>query len=199
MRARLAAEPRTGDPDPYDQSMSVASSAVTFDVRAEMGVSATFGERVERDLHRRVGRTTRFAERHRDVERVDDDVIERTLYAADGWLPAVQDFVAEVPEKLDRRQLGVAARHLVGDSGEVELAVAEFGHERFFVVASRHGHVRDDLADAPAFTERRHLPAIGRQRLEPVGERHEVGGHERLEFFVGHGFCCSFGSARIFG
>ncbi|MDQ6910295.1 MAG: hypothetical protein M3Z84_05860 [Actinomycetota bacterium] len=91
-----------------------------MDVGAEARVSAAFGEVVEDYADGRIGCTSWLTERHGVVECVDHNVVERAVVSAAGWRPPVQGFVAQVPDELGGRQLGVAARDAVREPGEVE-------------------------------------------------------------------------------
>jgi hypothetical protein len=56
----------------------------SFDLDTEVLVSTATGEVVEDDPHSLVRRTTRYPERHRDIETVNHDVVEGPVVPAAG-------------------------------------------------------------------------------------------------------------------
>src|SRR5947209_20365542 len=99
------------------------------EVEAEVGVRTTAGEVVEHDADRLLRHAPLGAERDRDVQPVNDDVVQGAGLAAAGWLPLVQYIAAQVGDQgLDGKRR-VLSREVVGEASEVEAALLQLGLE----------------------------------------------------------------------
>lgn len=115
---------------------------------------------------------------------MDHHMIERAVVATARRRPAVHHVGAQVGNEFAGRQFGVPAGDLVRQTAEVEVAVAQLGHELLFGVAGRHGQVRDHLANPPALTQGWEIPLRIGGGAQQVGEGHELGGYSTLQVGV---------------
>jgi hypothetical protein len=89
------------------------------------------GELVEDGGHRGGRRDGRAVERDRDIEGVDDGVVERTGCATPWGLPGVQGWGSELVEEVGDGQLGIPCGHRVGQDREAAAGRRHLGPELF--------------------------------------------------------------------